>query len=279
MAKISNEILKDSFFERYRENNLGSYGGFGFSSTSTNPHRHYDYYEITIVISGTYIHTYNDSHYNLGPGTLILMGPRSMHRLYAEPLQAKYFAICIHEDYFLSFVKQHFPDLLSTPIPAYSSIHLQLSDVNYLEQLGQELTIPKPLLCIADMITYLSLMCLFYKKNKSKKDNQQQVQRILDILNDPYYSNVSAQTLYSAVDIPAQALLKSFKEQTGYTLVAYKKKKRLEFAAELLRNSDTKITDIAYDLHYESFSYFLHSFKQEFGMTPTQYRKAHQKRG
>ena len=74
-------------------------------------------------------------------------------------------------------------------------------------------------------------------------------------------------------------MIKLFKEQTGYTIIQYKNKKKLELATNMLINSDKKIIDITYELHFESLSYFVRSFRKEFGINPTEYRKTHRKNG
>ncbi len=47
---------------------------------------------------------------------------------------------------------------------------------------------------------------------------------------------------------------------------------RIEKAAELLRNSDMPITEIANIVGYSSIQYFTRQFKNELGITPVQYR-------
>lgn len=278
MEVFMNTITKHipfSFNSAYKENRLESYGGFGFSSLNSEPHRHNDFYEITIIISGVYTHTLNENSYTLTPGTLLLMSPRSEHQLYTEPLQATFFAICIREDYFLNFLQQHFPEHATNPLPKCTSVLLDNVDFQYLEQLGRQMQVTNPSLYVADTITYLTLVNIFHKKHQSSKKSASRVQRVIEILNEPSNLNISTKTLYSSVGSSMPVLLKQFKEQTGYTIVGYRNMKKLEQAANMLRNTDKKIIDIAYELHYESLSYFLRSFKKEFGITPTEYRKTH----
>ena len=46
----------------------------------------------------------------------------------------------------------------------------------------------------------------------------------------------------------------------------------MEYAAHLLKHSKRTVMDIAESLHYSSTSYFCAKFREEMGMTPTQYR-------
>lgn len=275
MRTTNNDIIQYVFDEAFGNDNInvGDYGGFGFSSSDTHTHRHNDYYEITCVISGVFIHTYKEHNYNLTPGSLLLMTPNSVHQLYTEPMQATFFALCIREDYFQTFLKQHFPDHAENALSKCTALQLDSADFTYFEQLGRQMSAARPPLHVADMITYLTLINVFYKKSQPQKNKFEPVHRILNMLNEPSNLHLSAKRLYESVDISATNLINSFKEQTGYTIVEYKNKKRMEFAANMLRNTDKKIIDIAYELHYDSLSYFLRSFKKEFGVTPTEYRK------
>lgn len=277
MSKANNEIFKLSFNVEYENLIVGGYGGFGFSSFDAPMHRHNDYYEITCVTSGVYMHTHNEQIYTLTPGTLILMAPHSVHQLYTEPMQATFYAICIHEDFFNTYFKQHFPEYADYVFPPCSTIQLDSDDFAYLQRLGHQMSVPRPPLYVADMITHLTLINILFKKDEPRVNRTDNVERVLSILNEPANLHIATNKLYQAVDISVSALIKSFKEQTGYTIVGYKNKKRLELAANMLKTSNKKVIDIAYELHFESLSYFLRAFKKEFGITPTEYRKTYKK--
>ena len=181
----------------------------------------------------------------------------------------------MQEEFFLSFVKQHFPDFEDHVFSKCTVAHLDSTDFTYLEQLGRQLSNTRPSRYVADTLTYLTLVNIFHKNNPTLKNKSEPVQRILNLLNEPSLLHMPASRLYSTAGLSAPTFIKNFKEQTGYTIVEYKNKKRMEFAANMLRNTDKKVIDIAYELRFESLSYFLRTFKKEFGITPTEYRKNH----
>ena len=47
---------------------------------------------------------------------------------------------------------------------------------------------------------------------------------------------------------------------------------KMEYAADLLKNSNKSVTEIIEEINYSSISYFNHTFKNTFGVTPTQMR-------
>lgn len=64
-----------------------------------------------------------------------------------------------------------------------------------------------------------------------------------------------------------------FKDFYGIPLAEYVRRQKLKKSLDLLRETDEKISDIAYDVGFEHESSFIRSFKREFGMTPGEVRK------
>ncbi|MGH9754157.1 MAG: helix-turn-helix domain-containing protein [Blastocatellia bacterium] len=67
-----------------------------------------------------------------------------------------------------------------------------------------------------------------------------------------------------------------FKFHVGLSPTQYVIKLRIDRAAENLRDTYKRVTEIAVDFGFDSNSYFARSFKKVYGMTPTQYRNLHQ---
>lgn len=64
-----------------------------------------------------------------------------------------------------------------------------------------------------------------------------------------------------------------FKEDTGLTPKQYLGRSRVQAACRLLRQSDSAIAEIAFDLGYCDQSAFTAQFRQRMGITPLRYRK------
>ena len=69
-------------------------------------------------------------------------------------------------------------------------------------------------------------------------------------------------------------LKKIFKKVYGTSLAAHMKQHRMEKAAELLKDTDMSIAQIALAVGYESQSRFTVAFKETYDLLPTAYRKA-----
>lgn len=67
-------------------------------------------------------------------------------------------------------------------------------------------------------------------------------------------------------------LSRLFKAETGKTFSKYLIELRMQKAAELLKESGLKISDVALCVGYNDVSYFIQTFKKHYLMTPEQYR-------
>ncbi|WP_127579885.1 AraC family transcriptional regulator [Paenibacillus koleovorans] len=63
-----------------------------------------------------------------------------------------------------------------------------------------------------------------------------------------------------------------FKQKTGKTFIEYRNSARLRMAARLMLDSKEKVFLIAQQVGFDDLSFFNKLFKQEFGMSPKQYR-------
>lgn len=64
-----------------------------------------------------------------------------------------------------------------------------------------------------------------------------------------------------------------FKKESGCTLKSYCNKLKVRDAMQLLYSTNISVTDIAYMVGFNNFSYFINTFKKITGITPLEYRK------
>ena len=75
-----------------------------------------------------------------------------------------------------------------------------------------------------------------------------------------------------AVGISGNHLSEKFKQVTGVNFVDYVARTRFEKACDLLRNSNLRISEIAFAVGFQSLSQFNRVFKKRSGKSPTEYR-------
>ena len=99
------------------------------------------------------------------------------------------------------------------------------------------------------------------------------ISEIIHKLNTQVYMNMSVKEICDYYPYSQSLLLRQFKKLTGMTMVEYKAQQKMKYACQLLKETNMKVIEISNTLHYDSLSYFLHAFKKEYHMTPSEYRK------
>lgn len=85
--------------------------------------------------------------------------------------------------------------------------------------------------------------------------------------------NLQRDELAAMVHVSPGYLSRIFKKETGFALSDYIAKKRLSVSKQLLTKTSLSITDIATRVGFSYSSYFTKTFKEQFGMTPQEYRQ------
>ncbi|KAA3636030.1 MAG: AraC family transcriptional regulator [Bacteroidetes bacterium] len=93
-----------------------------------------------------------------------------------------------------------------------------------------------------------------------------------EIINANIYSDLSVEQLAGLTNRSLSSFKREFKKVFNASPASYLKSKKLEKAAELLLTTDIQISHIAYDCGFADQAHFSKSFKQEFGISPSNYR-------
>jgi AraC-like DNA-binding protein len=75
------------------------------------------------------------------------------------------------------------------------------------------------------------------------------------------------------VGLSRSALGERFARHIGMSPMRYHSRRRLQYAADRLRHSKAPVSQIAYEIGYESDAAFSRSFKREFGASPAAFRE------
>ena len=111
-----------------------------------------------------------------------------------------------------------------------------------------------------------------YSKNHSKKAGNYAMYRMLRYVDREYLQITSVRQIAQALSYSEYYLSHLFKEKMGVTLKEYLVKKKIAYAAELLRTSELTIEQITDRLSFSCPRTFRRAFKQHTGMTPTEYK-------
>ena len=86
-------------------------------------------------------------------------------------------------------------------------------------------------------------------------------------------TDFGVEELSKVIGMSSVYLNKKMSALTGKTTSEYVRTIRLKRAAHLLEKSDLTISEVAYEVGYNSPKYFSKYFKDEYGILPSEYRK------
>lgn len=95
------------------------------------------------------------------------------------------------------------------------------------------------------------------------------LKKVIDYIENNLEGNISIEDISREVGISPFYLQRSFQIVTGYSIGEYIRKRKLYLAAIDLKNSDSKIIDIAYKYGYETPESFTKAFTRFHNTTPS----------
>jgi len=98
------------------------------------------------------------------------------------------------------------------------------------------------------------------------------IARAKQFINEHQTEDLSLGQVAKAVSMSTFYFCKMFKKITGINFTDYLSRVRIEKAKNLLLNPNLRISEIAYEVGFQSLTHFNRVFKKITGQSPTQYR-------
>lgn len=117
------------------------------------------------------------------------------------------------------------------------------------------------------LLYYKSRNTVFRNKSVVDKINQSRI-----IMREHLSSSQGLEEIAIQLGVSYSWFRKAFKKYTGISPAQFQMNLRLQYAKELLMNSDKSISEIAYELNFESTGQFSTFFRHRAGMTPKEFR-------
>lgn len=108
---------------------------------------------------------------------------------------------------------------------------------------------------------------------RREKEPSQGIKAAIEYIRGNYRQPIALEKLAAISHLSAGHFCRLFKKYTFKTPVQYVNSLRLAAAADLLAKSDRKELDIVFDVGFNSLSYFIGVFKQNYGCTPAEFRR------
>lgn len=98
-------------------------------------------------------------------------------------------------------------------------------------------------------------------------------------MEEHYREKFSLSRIADALYVNGSYLLRTFRAQTGQTMLWYHNHVRCEKASEMLANTRKTISDISEEVGFTTTSHFSHVYRRMTGISPTEYRARQQAAG
>ena len=99
---------------------------------------------------------------------------------------------------------------------------------------------------------------------------------MLQYLNE-YHVNATLEEVSEYLGKSKSSISHMFKKSSGMSVREYCNHLKLEDAKRSLLSTDKSVTEITYDVGFRDVSYFIHLFKNKYGVSPLRYRKNFEK--
>lgn len=136
---------------------------------------------------------------------------------------------------------------------------------------------------LSDLIVegaFLELLGRWFREgDREHRDAPAWLRSVKTLLQDSFRESISLQNLSQVAGVHSSHVAREFHRVYDLTVGEYIRKLRVEFVAEKLRNPGKEaasLTDLALLAGFSSHAHMSWMFKRATGMTPSQYRKAHE---
>ncbi|MGB9095297.1 HTH-type transcriptional activator RhaS [Erwinia sp.] len=242
-------------------------------------HHHDDFHEIVIVEQGAGIHIFNGEPRPLCGGCVCFVRNHDRH-LYENTDKLILTNVLYRGPEAFRFVTG-FQHLLPQESGGNYPSHWRIGN----KVLAQAKTVIEALAKSSDPTSletqaeqemrFMQLLVLLRRGCSELPDDDQdsRMRGLLNWLAEHFSEEVDWETLASRFSLSLRTLHRQLKQQTGSTPQRYLNQLRLLQARHLLRHSEMRITDIAYQCGFGDSNHFSTLFKREFGTSPRTIRQ------
>ena len=249
------------------------------------PHHYENTYQIVFLLAGKILYQVGEKEYQVSKGGMIVLNTLEEHTLKVLEYPYERYVIQIRPDSFQHEVK--YPEVIAVFIkrPADFSHLLTVTEPvwNYLHDVIREME--KEYLNRKkywEMYVGADLRRMFITIFRECADVLSMMKigngvtvayNVMNYLNHHFAEDISVNSIAAALFLNRDYISHVFKDETGYSVMAYVISLRINRAKLLLAETDRSITDIAMECGYTDFTYFSKQFKKHTNMSPSKFRK------
>ncbi len=243
------------------------------------PEHHHDFHEIVLVEQGSGIHIFNGQPQTLCGGCVCFVRDHDRH-LYEQTDNLHLTNVLYRgpEAFrFLSGLRDLLPQESEGNYPSLWRINNKVlaqakNLIGQLPRSAEQFSLEQQ---AEQELHFMQLLVLLRQGRSAQEEHNQEsrLRHLLDWLNEHYSEEIDWDTLASRFSLSLRTLHRQLKQQTGSTPQRYLNRLRLLQSRHLLRHSDLRVTDIAFQCGFGDSNHFSTLFKREFGYAPRNVRQ------
>ena len=251
--------------------------------TVVGKHAHINWFELTIATQGRGTVQTNDVSIPIKTGDIYLSFPCDFHAIVSnqkDPLHYDFFSFFVEDETFGAELEQIMQTHMSPDARILQDDSIaSLVSAAIAELNAKSHVYSKELLnAMFTQILIRLIRGFLYDSESSSRTGVTEADalcyRLMNYIDTHIYTMTGLEELSVATNYNYSYLSSIFRKTTSGTLSDYYRRRRLETARLLIAEETLNMTEIASLLHYSSIYTFSRAFKDQYGMSPRQYKKS-----
>lgn len=248
--------------------------------------------EFFMLLEGEILFQVDTDYFTLRPGEAVFIESGDIHAAYvAKEGPCRFCALVFHPDLLASAQfdaiqqtvilplqekRQSFPRHIMPGVPWQQELlhHLERMMEAYSNKMpGFESFIKGTLLIMLSQIAIEGRSVNHTQSESADSTKINRLKKVILYIQDNYQEPIRTRDLSELIPMSEGQFCRFFKSMTRKTPVDYINSYRVRQAADLLQQSDRKISDIAMDVGFDNVSYFIKVFRKAMKCSPSEFRK------
>lgn len=243
-------------------------------------HTH-DFYEFFYIVRGKAIHEINGENQILSEGDFVLIRPPDTHKYsFLDNFDIEIISVgfsCENFDSALNMLETEAAVFTEPKMPPVINLHgHDLTDIySKLCRIERTPRGEERRIYFKAILPYLLYRFISYGEEQPRACVPAWLADVISEMSRHENYIAGLPKLLELAHLSQEHLTREFRRHLDVTPTEFINIKRLNYAAELITEGKTEITDICYACGFNNLSHFYHCFKKRYGCTPKQFASEH----
>ena len=219
------------------------------------------YYELTFVLEGTLFYVINGKSYTVKKNSALFLTPGSYRVRNGGNTPVKYVSFNFHIN---DEVELPFTTVMENCVT--SNIKKMLSMYPYMYILPTFHSREK-------IMSILNCILLELLDSNDLNSGNEHVIKIYKYILNNLSRKITLDDLSKELHLSKEYISRTFKKETGKTIISYINEQKMILAKELITNHNMSLTSVADQLGYDDYNYFSRIFKKQFATPPNMLKR------